>query len=185
VLREAIVAFDEISKQLGMRKAVLILSRTFIRYMKNRGVEDEIERQFLPLIYIHRDILREEGMDRAISISGRIIVRCGSIDISKNIPKLKRNDGLKDYIEKLRRSKYFKHSEYHIVEQRKNFVKIIVKNCVYCNLFKRYGIEYLSPYLCMSDKEFFSKYHPKLKFILNKSIANGDEYCEEVYKWED
>ena len=185
MLREALVAFDEISKQLGVKKAVMILSKTFIRYIKKRSVEDEIERQFLPLIYIHRYIMEKEGIDRAIQISGRIIVRCGAIDISRNIPKLKRGDGLKDYIEKLRRSKYFKYSKYHIVEQGKNFAKIIVKDCAYCNLFKKYGIEYLSPYLCMSDKEFFSKYHPKLKFILNKSIANGDEYCEEVYKWED
>ena len=182
MIDEAKIAFREIRKKLPLTATVVILIKTLQKTAFNKK-KDEVEKQFLPIIHIYRHLLEKISKKEAIEVAGNIIVECGVLDISKSLPKLKKGEGLKEYLNLLKNSKYFRYSDYSIVEENDEEAKIIVKRCAYCNLFNKYNISELSPYLCKSDEVFFEKYNPNLSFILKKSIAKGDEFCEEIYRW--
>jgi hypothetical protein len=146
---------------------------------------NEVEMQFLPFIFLYKDLKKYLGKDKAVEVGGEIIARCGALDINLTIPKLRSNERMKDYINYLKNSKYFKYSDYNIIEESEDEVRIKVTKCIYCELFKKYEIFELAPYLCKSDEIFFSTYHPKIELILRRTIARGSKFCDEVYRWDE
>ena len=190
-LQQGTIAFLEVKKEMKMHSAFLILCKMTIKtcvypernllFKAHRYAS--IERQFLPLIILYHDLKQCVDDKVALRICGAIIAKCGDVDIGFSLPPLQPDDDLSEFLTHLQQSKYFSISDYEVMEQDTYEVKIKVTTCGYCELLKRYNVFELAPFLCKSDEIFFSQYHPKLKFILKTSIAEGSKTCNEVYQW--
>lgn len=189
--RQCKIAFNNIRKHFRFGKSlfllIIIVYKSLIYYVFNYLDKNEkkinVELQLIPFIFLYSHLKKNLNPDKAKEIGGEILARCGALDIKLTIPNLRKNENLSDYINYLKKSKYFKLSSYNIIKEDVKEVKIKVTKCIYCELLKKYGVFELAEYLCKSDELFFKNYHPNIKFILNGSIAKGDKFCDETYKW--
>lgn len=187
-LKEANIAFTELKEHTSWFTAVLLLLKTGYHIIANRlfGKEksvNDIEEQFLPFIFLYRELKKNVDTKSAREIGGKIVAQSGVLDLTLTFPALQPDATLNDYLDVLKTSKYFQYSDYSIVDQTEDKVEIRVDRCGYCDVLAKYNMMELAPYVCESDKMFFEEYHPRLEFELKRSIASGDECCEEIYRW--
>jgi hypothetical protein len=186
-LKQAKIAFTEIKKHLGFFISTYLILKMILKSTiktKYYSESKEIEKQILPFIILYKDL--EKRLDKKLvnKIGKEILTQCCVLDLILTFPKLNPNNGsLKEYLEILKNSKYFSYSNYKIVEESCDKARLIVTKCGYCEVLKKYELMELAPCLCKSDIIFFETYHPKLKFILEESIAKGDRTCKETYLW--
>ena len=73
---------------------------------------------------------------------------------------------------------------FDVIEESKDRFEVVVKRCLVFEAFNELGASALSQWMCDIGFEYFSGYHPRMKYEKDRMIARGDSTCHEVFTWE-
>ena len=93
------------------------------------------------------------------------------------------SDDLTDFI-KIYKDFEINNIVFDVIEESEEKFEIVIKRCFIYESFNELGLEDLTKWMCDIAFNYFSNYHPKIKYIKDRMIARGDDNCHEVFTWE-
>jgi hypothetical protein len=141
-----------------------------------------IKNHFKLLALIYEELQKRYGTPRANEIMREILMKGGRVFFRGFIP-LGPGDDLRRFVE------VYKDFESHnivfdVVEESEERFEIVIKRCLVFESFNELGIGALTEWMCDIAFDYFSNYHPRMKYMKDRMIARGDDTCHEVFVWE-
>lgn len=106
--------------------------------------------------------------------------------LMKNKEKITTFKDFKEIYKEQMKTEFMRHClDFTITEDTSNKITFKFTKCLWAKTFLEInepGLGYAM--CCYPDYTMAKAFHPKLKFTRNKTLMQGNEYCESTYQWE-
>jgi hypothetical protein len=166
--------FQEVKKHKFDNKTDKLL--TYRQYMKLRYGE---------FINILKALSEQFGKDNVIELLKRHdtenMLKYGQNQVKKSL-----DNSFQTYVSTFRNNPYYEKTlTMEIVEDTEKAFEIRVTECIWATTFRQADageIGYAA--ICFGDYAWAEGFNPKIKMVRDKTLMQGDEYCNHRYVWQ-
>jgi len=187
------VGFLVLKREIGLLPTLRIVISAILKSFKidaeSEQIDDKtnktktrIKNYFKLLALMYERLQRQYGRDCSNEIMQKVLMEGGQV-FFRGFKPLRLNDDLTDF------TKIYKNFEsnnivFDVIEESEQRFEIVIRRCLIYESFIELGLEDLSKWMCDIAFNYFSNYHPRMKYIKDRMIARGDDTCHEVFIWE-
>lgn len=198
LLRSSMLAFDELSRVLGRRRALRILLEVgrrnaaglpFKKVPPGRdAAERETRAELAPAVNLF-DVLKEHiSEDRAYEITRRIVLNSSLFHLRAIYPDFKRGNFLElvqgdPGLATTRLATDFAFADTKVVEITKDKASFDVLVCRIPGTLALVGAQGLAPIFCEVDLLYFPIYEPEVDLCRSGTIVGGSPVCDFRLTW--
>lgn len=142
-----------------------------------------LKNHFALLAVLYEKLIEKFGDERTQKIMHRLLVECGPI-FMRGFTQLDQNEDLRDFISIYKKFEC-QNLLFEILEESPSRFEIKVTRCLIYEAFKELGLAEITKWMCDIAFDYFGNYHPNMKYSKDKMLARGDNYCHEVFIWND
>lgn len=186
-------SFRVLSRKIGLwstiRISLISMKKSRTVTFKGSNVNDKpkmkkimLKNHFKLLAKLYEELLKRYGEEKTLNIMQALLIECGPI-FMRGFKSLGPDENLKDFIP-IYKEFESQNLMFDVIEESDSHFEIRVKRCLIYEAFKELGLESITQWMCDVAFLYFSNYHPKMKYFKDKMIAKGDEYCHEVFTWQ-
>ena len=143
--------------------------------------------KFKPLIQTMESFARQMGRDNLLEMIRKDSDEVSRLDAKKTVERLQKNDfATFKAMYKEKPNRFLDHIETKVItEESDTVIASRVTECLYAKTFRDAGAADIGyAWSCHGDFAWAQAYNPKLRLIRDKTLMNGDEYCNPRRVWE-
>ena len=72
---------------------------------------------------------------------------------------------------------------FNVIEESDKRFEIEINRCLVFEAFNELGVPALTQWMCDIAFNYFSRYHPKMRYEKDRMITRGADSCHEVFTW--
>ena len=157
--------------------------------LKKEGFRDNqtIEFAFKDFIQTMESFARQMGRDKLLEMIRKDSEEASRLSAQKTLEKLQKNDfATFKAMYKEKPDRFWEHIQTTLITEESNTVIASrVTECLYAKTFRDAGAADIGyAWSCHGDFAWAQAYNPKLRLIRDKTLMNGDEYCNFRRVWE-
>jgi hypothetical protein len=183
------VLIEEIGFLGALRVVVPALLRSLgIRYGVDENAEEPertkaaIKNRFKLLALMYRGLRGCYSAERADEVVKRVMMEGGRV-FFRGFRPLDSDESLRDFV-KVYTDFERQNIVFDVVEETDRRFEIVIRRCLVFESFEELGVAELSQWMCDIAFEYFSGYHPRMRYEKDRMIARGDGTCHEVFTWQ-
>ena len=182
VLRKKIGLLAALS--IGIRsfsKALMIKHKPSERSDKTEVTKADLKNHFQLLATMYQMLEKRYGKARTDEIMREVLLEGGNV-FFRGFTRLGPGETLSDFVAIY---KAFERNNiiFDVVEETEKRFEIEIKRCLVFEAFNELGVETLTQWMCDIAFYYFSKYHPKMTYEKDRTIARGASSCHEIFTW--
>jgi hypothetical protein len=159
------------------------------KFQEDSGMsfQEVFEFKFIPLIKTMESFARQMGRDNLLEMIRKESDEVSRLDAKKTVERLQKNDfATFKAMYKEKPNRFLDHIETKVItEESDTVIASRVTECLYAKTFRDAGAADIGyAWSCHGDFAWAQAYNPKLRLIRDKTLMNGDEYCNPRRVWE-
>ena len=186
------IGFRILSKEIGLGSTLRVVVPSVLRSLPIRYQADgdaraevtkaRIKNHFKLLGLMVQELKRRYGTPRTNEVM-RLVLMGGGQVFFRGFTPLGPGDDLRTF------AAVYKDFEsqnivFDVIEESDKRFEIVVRRCLVYEAFQELGMVDQTQCMCDVAFEYFSSYHPRMRYAKDRMIARGDEMCHEVFSWE-
>ena len=159
------------------------------KFQEDSGMsfQEVFEFKFKPLIQTMESFARQMGRDNLLEMIRKESDEVSRLDAKKTVERLQKNDfATFKAMYKEKPNRFLDHIETKVItEESDTVIASRVTECLYAKTFRDAGAADIGyAWSCHGDFAWAQAYNPKLRLIRDKTLMNGNEYCNPRRVWE-
>ena len=150
--------------------------------------QEVFEFSFKPLIQTMESFARQLGRDNLLKMIRKSSEESVRLDAKKTVEHLQKNDfATYKAMYKEKPDRFWDHVLTKVItEESDTVIASRITECLFAKTFRDSGAPDIGyAYACHGDFAYDQAYNPKLRLIRDKTLMNGDEYCNPRRVWEE
>ena len=158
-----------------------------VRYTADEGADEPervkagIKNHFKLLAFLCKELQLRYGAERANQVIRSVMMK-GGHEFFRGFTPLGPDETLRDF------AKVYRDFERHnlvfdVIEDTDTRFEIVIRRCLVFESFNELDVPELSQWMCDIAFEYFTVYHPHIRYEKDRMIARGDSTCHEVFTW--
>ena len=182
VLREKIGIWPALSIAIpAFLKALRVKHKAVEGSDKAEATKADLKNHFQLLANVYHIFEKRYGKSLTDETMKEVLLKGGQqffVGFRKLNPGEKLGDFVKIYKEFERNNILF-----DVMEENDKRFEIEIKRCLVFEAFNELGVPTLTQWMCDIAFDYFSRYHPQMKYEKDRMIARGATSCHEVFTW--
>lgn len=185
------VGFQVLREEIGLWSTLKVVIPAIFRSLainyeiEGNGAEEtkaNIKNHFKLLALMYEELERQYGTSRTNEVMHNVLMKGGQV-FFRGFTSLGPGDDLANFV---RIYKDFESQNilFDVVEESRQKFEIVIKRCLIYEAFTELGVGALTQWMCDIAFDYFSNYHPNMRYTKDRMIARGDDTCHEVFTWE-
>ena len=142
------------------------------------------QRMYFNTIVFGKLLKEEFGNEKAIELIKKLIYK-GMIENGKRYAQTTENNSLQTFVKMFKDPNRFKnHLTKKIVEDTEKTFELKVTECIWADIFLKQNAGDIGfAWVCYGDYALPQGFNPKIKMVRDKTLMEGDTYCNHRYIW--
>jgi len=159
------------------------------KFLEDSGMsfQEVFEFAFKEFIQTMESFARQMGRDNLLEMIRKDSEEASRLSAQKTVERLKKNDfATFKAMYKEKPSRFWEHVQTIVItEESDSVIASKVIECLYAKTFRDAGAADIGyAWCCHGDFAWAQAYNPKLRLIRDKTLMNGDDYCNFRRIWE-
>jgi hypothetical protein len=159
------------------------------KFMEDSGMsfQEVFEFAFINFIITMESFARQMGRDKLLEMLRKESEDAMRLDAQKMVEQLGKNDfATYKAMYKEKRDRFWEHVETKVItEESDTVIASKITECLWAKTFRDAGAPDIGyAWACHGDFAYDQAFNPKLRLIRDKTLMNGDEYCNPRRVWE-
>jgi len=159
------------------------------KFLEDSGMsfQEVFEFKFKPFIELMENFARQMGRDKLLEMIRKDSEESYRRDAKKTVEWLQKNDfATFKSIYKEKPDRFWDHVETKVItEESDTVIASRITECLFAKTFRDAGAPDIGyAWCCHGDFAWAQAFNPKLRLIRDKTLMNGDEYCNPRRVWE-
>ena len=126
-----------------------------------------------------KEMIEELGEPRALAIMARALEKM-QVKVAEDLAEKLGSNSLEALAEHIRKNAA-QRDNYEVVEVTDRLIATLITRCRSAEAFKQLGAPKICRLYCDSDYAYIKAFNPKMRMVRTKTIAAGDEYCNQMW----
>ena len=186
------IGFQVLKEKIGLCYTLKVIIPAFFKSFvthyavnenagNNEATKARLKNRFKLLALLYKKLERRYGTSETNKIMQEVLKKGGQV-FMRGFTPLGPNDDLLSFASVYKDFER-KNIVFDVVEESSDKFEIVVKRCLIYESFNELGVRDLTQWMCDIAFEYFSSYHPRIRYIKDRMIARGDDTCHEVFVW--
>jgi len=159
------------------------------KFQENSGMsfQEVFEIRFMPFIQTMESFARKMGRDKLLEMIRKDSEESARLRAKKAVEWLQKNDfATYKAMYKEKPDRFWGHVETKVItEESDTVIASRISECLYAKTFRDAGAPDIGyAWSCHGDFAWDQALNPKIRLIRDKTLLNGDEYCNPRRVWE-